>query len=161
MSDHVSDEQLSLLIDSELSLAAREAVIEHVRHCPTCAERHDRLVELVASLRVQQPLAWSTAHTHATLARLQSRAGRYRRRRPRFANRRHDWSLPLASVLALVGMLALTLAPLGVAATITHAPAAAFAALLPDGALVSGRLLAGLAAAVVLGLLAFPLSRSR
>src|SRR5207245_2221067 len=48
MSDHVSSEQLSALIDGELSLTAREAVLGHLRECPTCAASHERLVEVAA-----------------------------------------------------------------------------------------------------------------
>lgn len=158
MNDHVSDEQLSLLLDGGLSLAAREAVLAHVRSCPACAERHDRLVELTATIRLAGRLDWTEQHTQATLARLHSspQRGRLIASRPRG----RDWSLPVAATFALAGIGALLLAPLGLGKAVLAAPASAsglFALALP----VSGHVLALLAAAVALGLLAYPLSRSR
>lgn len=52
MSDHITDEQLWLPIDGELLLTSRAAVTSHLSTCPSCAERHDALVDLAASLRL-------------------------------------------------------------------------------------------------------------
>jgi anti-sigma factor RsiW len=157
MSDHVSSEQLSLLVDGRLSLAAREAVIAHIRRCPSCAARHDGLIELTASLRLQGPLDWTQAHSETTLHRLRASdrppSVELAARRPR---RRRDLSLPLACLLALAGGFALV----GVGPRLSI-PAAGVLALLPGGPLLSGRLLVALAATVLVGLLALPLSRSR
>lgn len=158
MSGHVSDEQLSLLVDSRLSLAAREAVIGHVRSCPACAERHDRLIETTATLRTAASLTWSEVHTDATLVRMRARPG------PRLRIGRRlpvgDWSLPLAAAVAVAGVVALFLAPLGLGSTIVAAPRSA-GSVLSLAFPISGRVLAFLAGAVALGCLAYPLSRSR
>ena len=55
MSAHVSDEQLALLADGELSLVARAAVLDHIGTCPSCAERHDALIDLVAREMARKP----------------------------------------------------------------------------------------------------------
>ena len=59
MDSHVSAEQLSLFLDGELSLTAREAVRGHLESCPACAERHDSLVATVSALRLQPAQLWS------------------------------------------------------------------------------------------------------
>ena len=159
MTDHVSDEQLSLLLDGELSLASREAVMSHLRSCATCAARHDRLVELTASLRLHQPLRWSATSSERTLERLRSR-GTSRPIRGRIRGGGRSWSLPFVSLVAVATVVALMLVSPGVSATVTHGPVAVFAALLPAQALLTGRFVEELAAAVVVGLLALPLSRS-
>lgn len=158
MNEHVGDEQLSLLLDSGLSLAAREAVLTHVRSCPACAERHDRLVELTATIRLAGRLDWTGQHTEATLARVRSSTSR----RPRIPERLRDrdWSLPAAATLALAGVSALLLAPFGVGNAVLAAPASA-GGFLSLALPVSGHVVLVLAAAVALGCLAFPLSRSR
>ena len=158
MNEHVSDEQLSLLLDSGLSLAAREAVVTHIRSCPGCAERHDRMVELTATIRLASRLDWTEQHTQATLARLHT--SQHRRGEITSRLRGRDWSLPVAATLALAGVAALLLAPFGLGNAVLAAPASAsgfFALALP----VSDHVLALLAAAVALGCLAYPLSRSR
>ena len=158
MNEHVSDEQLSLLLDSGLSLAAREAVLTHVRSCPACAERHDRLVELTATMRLAGGLDWTQQHTEATLARVRSSTSR----RPQITARlqARDWSLPVAATLALAGISALFLGPFGVGNALLTAPASA-SGFLSLALPVSGHVVLLLAAAVALGCLAFPLSRSR
>lgn len=156
MTEHVNDEQLSLLVDARLSLAAREAVVAHVRSCPSCAERHDRVIDATAALRLAGAVRWSPPHTAAAVARLQPQ-----RRRDRWRRRigARDWALPLASAIGLAGCIALVAAPLGVAAAIVAAPANA-GALLSLALPVPGPAVAALVAAA-LGLLAYPLSRSR
>ena len=151
MSDHVSAEQLSLLIDGELSIASREAVVTHIRSCLRCAAEHDRLVELTATLRLHRPLEWSPAKTAATVQRLSEAARSSRRWRV------HDWSLPLAAVWAAAGVFALIELSLGA----TRSAVGGASVLVAGGSLLSGRLLIALVVAVAVGLLAFPLSRSR
>ncbi len=151
MTDHVSDEQLSLLIDGELSLAARGAVLAHLSSCPPCAERHDALVNVTATLRLQPPLGWTPAATARTLECLGARQQR-------------DWALPISVVLAvLVSAVAMAKLPVGAWLELARSTLEALAALGPRG-LVPGSLstLAVLLAAAVLGpLLAYPLARSR
>jgi anti-sigma factor RsiW len=76
VSDHLDDVQLSRLIDGDLSLASREAAIAHVRCCSACAARHDRLVAVAASLRLQPPVAWTAGQTEALLRELPRRQRR-------------------------------------------------------------------------------------
>ena len=73
MSDHLDDVQLSRLLDGDLSLTSREAVIDHLRTCPGCAARHDRLVAVTAALRMEPAMTWTGSDTEATLNRLPRR----------------------------------------------------------------------------------------
>jgi anti-sigma factor RsiW len=156
MSEHVGDEQLSLLIDGELSLTAREAVRLHLRSCPGCAERHDAMVELTALLRLEPTVVWSPAQTEAVVSRLRARPAW-----PRLlVAAGWDWALVLAGVVAAVGLLALVWLP-GDISGLAAGSIRAFLSLLPSGGFGSGRLLLALAAIVLLGVAAVPLSRSR
>lgn len=93
MDEHLSDEQLSCLIDGELSLTAREAAVAHLRGCPRCARRHDEVVETVSSLRLEPALAWREADTAQAIARI--------------GRRRRELALPLAlAAAALAAVLA-------------------------------------------------------
>lgn len=76
MTDHLEDVQLSRLLDGDLSLTSREAALDHLRTCPPCAARHDRLVAVTAALRMEPATTWTASDTAATLQRLP------RRRRP-------------------------------------------------------------------------------
>ena len=76
MSDHLDDVQLSRLLDGDLSLTSREAVIDHLRTCPGCAARHDRLVAVTAALRMEPAMTWTGSDTEATLNRLPRRRRR-------------------------------------------------------------------------------------
>ena len=89
---HVSDEQLSLLADGELSLVARQAVLDHLVECPQCAERHDKLIELVAALRLEPRIGWPAGATSAVLERQHEAASK------------RDRALPVAIVLAVAGL---------------------------------------------------------
>jgi anti-sigma factor RsiW len=149
--EHVSEEQLSLLIDGELSLTAREAVIHHLATCPGCAERHDLLVEATAALRLQPELAWTKAATARAIARLHSP--------PSPRDRALTLSLLLAGAGAIVSMLAvLLLTGSGVVASVFGA----LASLVAGGlAITSPHTLIVLGALVCIGLLAYPLAHSR
>jgi len=92
---HLSDEQLSLLIDGESSLGAREAAVRHLRDCVGCTERHEWLVDVVAELRLAPAVRWDPQATTAILAQL----GGQRRAR--------EWSTAISVVVALVGAVLL------------------------------------------------------
>lgn len=77
MSTHLDDGQFSRLLDGDLSLTSREAAIAHLRSCPACAARHDRVVAVTAALRMQPPATWTASMTEATVR------GLPRRRHPR------------------------------------------------------------------------------
>lgn len=93
---HLSDEQLSMLVDGELSSTSRQAAGEHLRGCVNCAGRLDELVEVTAALRLAPDVRWGPEATSQVLARLERPAVR-------------DSSTPLAVGLALLGVLLLSL----------------------------------------------------
>ena len=149
MSDHVSDEQLSLLLDGELSLTAREAVSRHLADCPTCAARHDQLVEVTAKLRLHPALTWTDATTETTVSHLAQQPRRSTRPRMRRA------ALVAVAVAVPVALLVLAIG------TAAHA-FGRFAALAGGGVVfVSPRTLLILAGLALLGLLAYPLAHTR
>ena len=151
MTEHVSDEQLSLLLDGELSLTAREAVRRHLAGCAGCAARHDQLVEVAATLRLQPSLAWTQVSTGRVLERLQQPAHTSRRSRSRAA-------ALIGGAVTGIGVLAV--AWIG-AASVAHA-GGRFASLAGGGLLfVSPRTLIILAALALVGLLAYPLAQQR
>jgi anti-sigma factor RsiW len=76
VSDHLDDVQLSRLLDGDLSLTSREAVIDHLRTCPGCAARHDLMVAVTAALRMEPAMTWTGSDTDATLNRLPRRRRR-------------------------------------------------------------------------------------
>lgn len=78
MSDHLDGAQLSRLIDGDLSLASRDAVRAHLHECPHCAQRHDELVAVAASLRQLPAVEWSAARTQLVTTRLVERPRRNR-----------------------------------------------------------------------------------
>jgi anti-sigma factor RsiW len=78
MSAHLDDVKLSRLIDGDLSLASREAAIDHLRRCPACAERHDRIVAVSAALRLEPAAAWTPRDTELVVRRLPEHRGRGR-----------------------------------------------------------------------------------
>lgn len=150
MSEHPSDEQLSLLIDGELSLTARAAVNHHLSACPACAERHDTLVELVAGLRLQPPLRWTPTLSKHTQARLQPRP------------HERDRALPIALALAIAAAAAAALwLPLAIGPGFARALFDVADSLLPGVLPGHTAMLALLAAIAALGGLAYPLARSR
>lgn len=70
MSDHLDRRQLSRLIDGDLSLVSRDAARAHLAFCPTCAQLHDELVGVVASLRQLPRAEWTPHHTERLTAGL-------------------------------------------------------------------------------------------
>lgn len=150
MTEHLTEEQLSSLIDGELSLAARETASAHLRGCPRCAGRHDALVEAVSALRLEQPLPWQERDTRRVLARITR-------------TQRRELALPLAlASAALAGLLgALELEAVRAAVAIAASTLGAAGAFLPSalGGGPSGTLAAVLAVAVLAPLLSLRLAR--
>jgi anti-sigma factor RsiW len=153
VSDHLTDEVLSRLIDGDLSLTGREAALSHLRNCSTCAQRHEALVSVAAVLRQEQPSAWRPADTARVSERI---SGEARVLQPRVA--------------ALLGGTAALVACLAFVVIFVSVPLAAFSiagrvagrvvpAMIP--ATVSSLLLAMLTVAVVAPLVAYPLARWR
>lgn len=143
---HASHLQLSALIDNELSLTEREAVIRHLEGCPACAARHAGVVEVAATLRTLSPplLAFDVALL----------APRRRRDAPLLA---------AASVFAATGIaLVVAVTPLvAFVAAISRMLSPLVALITPGSA--GATPIAGLAVLLAIGswLVAYPLARWR
>lgn len=158
MSDHISVEQLSALIDGDLSLTAREAVIGHLRTCPTCAATHERLVEVVAVMTAVPGERWSPEMTRTILHGLEAA----RLPPPHHTTGGRDWSLPIAIGLAVGGALALlVLTPFLFATTLDSLRLNILAALAAGAGLPVTGFLVTLLLLPALGLFAVPLIRHR
>ena len=151
MSDHLDDVQLSRLIDGNLSLTAREAAVRHLRCCPGCAGRHDSLVAVAASLRMQPPVEWTPADTAAVLGHL--------------PDRRHNrFKVALAGIgsLLMCGVVLFEAAPLLLTClALAGVMLEAAAAVLPAGGSGTQLLMVVTAIAVLAPLAAYPLARWR
>ena len=103
MTLHLSNAQISGLIDGDLSHVSREAVRLHLGHCLECAQRHDELVGVVTAFRLQPAVRWRPELTSMTVARLpeQTVASRFHRR-PSVCWTR-SLALPLATTVVAVG----------------------------------------------------------
>ena len=157
MSTHPSIEQLSALIDGELSLNAREAVTAHLRECPACAAQQEELVEVAAALATVQAEHWSTTMTAEAL-----RVAAVKPRERLEPVRSKDWSLAIAAALALVGGAAITLvAPFPAASLLHGLRLNIFTALAEGAGLPFTAFLAVLFLLPALGLLAVPILRER
>jgi anti-sigma factor RsiW len=151
MSDHLDDVQLSRLLDGDLSLTSREAAIDHLRTCPACAGRHDRLVAVTAALRMEPAVTWTASDTEAAMRRIPRR-----RRQARVA-------VAATVSTAMCALVVIETAPL------IAAPLALMVALLGTGrALVSTAVGPGVelvlvvaAVAMLAPLAAYPLARWR
>jgi anti-sigma factor RsiW len=156
---HASSEQLSRLIDGDLGLTERAAVLDHIAHCTACAAAQARVVEVSAALRGVAAVRWSEAQTAALVERLPSGATGA----PRSAGGRLSVRLAalLVASLALAGAVAFVVrVPVGplVAGSLWQA----FAWLPPIGgtsALGAGTAL--VAISLLAPLLAYPLARWR
>jgi anti-sigma factor RsiW len=154
MSDHLTDEQLSRLIDGDLPPIARTAAMTHLHGCTACALRHDTLVEAVAGLRTAEPFVWTPRSEDGALERIRARPAR----------RRVDVGSLSFVAMVIVSLIAIALVVppllrtgLGVA-RVALAPVAWLA---PGGA-GPGRALFALVAVAFIGpLLAYPLMRWR
>lgn len=158
MSAHPSIEQLSALIDGELSLVAREAVSAHLRECPACAAQHEELVEVAAALTIVPAEHWSVVMTAEVL----HRGGVDPKERVSEQVGSRDWSLLVAATLALIGVASVALAaPFPLASMLDGLRLNVFAALAEGAGLPFGGFLAALILLPALGLLAVPLLRQR
>jgi anti-sigma factor RsiW len=152
VSSHVTDEQLSRLADGELSLVSRHAVLAHLETCPACAARHDGVIDVVAALRLQPPLAWTPEHTGVVVERGRATA------------RSRDRALPLAVGLALLALVlgALSWPLVEAGARVGFRFASTMAALVSHQVGVSVAVLGGLTAlALVAAAVTLPLARWR
>lgn len=157
MSAHPSIEQLSALIDGELSLVAREAVSAHLRECPACAAQQEELVEVAAALAAVPAEHWSAAMTAEVL-----RVAAAEPRERVVPVRDRDWSLAIATALALGGVAAVALvAPSPASSLLDGLRLNVFAALAEGVGLPFSGFLAVLVLLPAFGLLAVPLLRER
>jgi anti-sigma factor RsiW len=156
VSGHASPQQLSRLIDGDLPLAERAAVLDHVATCPACAAAHARVVEAAAALRELTPTPWRAGRGAEIAARAAAApAPGHRRRRPAAAA--VAVTVAIAIVVALTALAALPVALVG-----AHVLAACVGAVAPLGGGSFGRmLLTMLATAVVAPALLYPLARWR
>ena len=152
MSDHPSAEQLSRLIDADLPLTERAAVLDHLATCPTCAGSHARLVEAAAALRELPAVAWrpevaAAISAHATAAP---------------AWRRRSVSPPAALIALAIALVLAVVAALPLALLSARVAAASLAVMAPLASGSPGRLLATVVAtALVAPVLVYPLARWR
>lgn len=152
MSDHLDRTQLSRLIDGDLSLVSRDAARAHLASCPQCAQRHDELVGVVASLRQLPRAEWTPRRTERVMS------GMIQPRRSR---------LPLAA--AGVAVLVVCVAVMFTALPVIHAAfALGHVAQVLVGSMaaeplvgVIPQLVVLLAVAVLAPLAAYPLARWR
>lgn len=149
---HLSNEQLSRLIDGELSLGARDTAQRHLRDCAHCQEQLDAFVDIAAELRLTPAVTWDAGATARLLTQLDHR-------RPR------EWSTPIAVAIAVLGalLLALELPAISSLTGMLTSITSVLTAFLPTGVgLPSAPALAILLVVAILGpLLAMPLSRRR
>lgn len=155
MSGHLTDEQLSLLVDGELSLVHRGAITAHIASCPECAARHDHLVDVIASLRLQPKLQWTSADTARTMAALPVPV----------PARSREWPMLAAAAAgtAVAGVLALKLTLVQALEALVRSLLQVVDAFAPAAISVSSAstLLILLAVAVLGPLLAYPLIKDR
>ena len=154
MTSHVDDGQLSRLIDGELSLTERGAVLDHLSRCPGCARRQAELVEVTATLRAQQPVEWTSALTSRVFEQIQ----------PPPASAPSRSTIPVAVALAgLVVALVFAVAPIAhVGLFLTGGVFDAVSALPPVGGASAGGVVAALVAVALLApAVLYPLARWR
>jgi hypothetical protein len=151
VSSHLEDVQLSRLIDGDLSLTSREAVMGHLRSCHSCAERHDRLVAVAAALRLEPPLTWTSSDTESVLGRLPQRRHKVRAAVAAVASA----AMCAVVIFEVAPVIAATVALVGVVVDLRGA-------LAPPGAAPGLQLVLVVAAVAVLApLAAYPLARWR
>jgi anti-sigma factor RsiW len=152
VSDHVDSGQLSRLIDGDLSLTSREAVMAHLRDCARCAQRHDELIAVAASLRLLPPVEWSTMDTDRVVGGLEK--GRRR------------WRIPVSLAACVAVCLAAVMAATsltGLGLALGHVIVAVVVAVSPAPTLASSPQLVWviMAVAILAPLAAYPLARWR
>lgn len=152
LSDHLDRTHLSRLIDGDLSLVSRDAARAHLASCPQCAQRHDELVGVVASLR-QLPRAEWTPHQTERLTTAMSQ-----RRRSR---------LPLAGagaavLIVFVAVLVAALPLIGAAFALGHVAQTLVSSVAAEPLVaIVPQLVVLVAVAVLAPLAAYPLARWR
>lgn len=151
MSGHLDDVQLSRMIDGDLSLTSREAVMAHLRSCHSCAERLERLIAVTAVLRLEPPLTWTDSDTESVMGRLPQRRHRARAAVAAIASA----AMCAVVVFEVAPVIAATVALVGVLVGLRSslAPPVATPGLQP--------LLVVAAVAVIAPLAAYPLARWR
>jgi anti-sigma factor RsiW len=155
---HVTAPQLSRLIDGDLALAERAAVLDHIGHCPACAAEQARLVDVSAALQGVPGTCWTSEQTAAVLARLPSDAPP----RPGSASRRRGELVGMLLAAATLALVAVFVVAVPVGPVVASALWPAFAWLPPIGATSAFGAGAALVAISVLApLLAYPLARWR
>ena len=151
MSEHLTDELLSRLIDGDLSLAVREAALGHLRECARCSARQEALVAVAATLRQVPPVEVSAATIRAIRASLEEPAKP--RRWPTAAMAVAAIGTCVAALLTMIGL------PLAAAAIVAALLDRVVAVQLPSSA---GHLLGvAFVIAVAAPLAAYPLARWR
>ena len=150
--EHVDGGQLSRLIDGDLSLTSREAVTTHLRACPRCAQRHDELIVVAASLRLVPPVEWTPVKTDTVIRALAQPA--------------RSWRLPITLVACLaICLVAVDAASSVIAAGLAlgHVVVAFMGAVSPAPTLASDPQLLWVitAVAILAPLAAYPLARWR
>jgi anti-sigma factor RsiW len=152
VSDHLSDLVLSRLIDGDLSLATREAAARHLRECVRCAQRHEALVDVAASLRLEAPASWPVGAADEVMQTIP--------RRPRS----FEAAGAAALSAAVVAVALVELAPLIAGALLVVGLAARLGSLLMPLGVVGGGpgvLAVMLIVAVCAPLAAYPIARWR
>jgi anti-sigma factor RsiW len=154
MNEHLDGEQLSRLLDGDLSLAERGAALDHLAHCPACAHRQSELVEVAALLRSEPSVEWTSALSEGVLARTSSTASPVRRaRRPLAAGL-------IACMAATTAFSLVIVAPIGL--LITARVLDGLAGLPPLGVASPSHVLVGLVVvALAAPLFLYPLARWR
>jgi anti-sigma factor RsiW len=155
VSHHPTAEQLSRLIDADLPLTERAAVLDHLATCPLCAASHARLVEAAAALRELPAVAWRPELAAGIAVRAaEPRRAPTRRRRTPFG---------VAAIAAVaVALVLAVIAALPVALLGARVVAACVGAVAPLGAGSPGRLLLTLVGTVLVApVLIYPLARWR
>ena len=164
MTLHLSDKQISLLIDGDLSHVAQEAARLHLRHCLGCAQRHDEFVGVVTAFRLQPAVRWRPELAPTSVDHLPEQTASSP---PRClgAQRNRSLALPLATTLvAIAAFLAALLIPVvrsGVG--IAHSSFETISDVLPSPIALSpsGSLIGLLVLAIVCPWLSLRLARKR
>jgi anti-sigma factor RsiW len=162
MSDsHATAEQLSRLIDGDLPLTERAAVLHHLAGCPSCAGEQARLVDVSAALRSAPAAHWTDLQTDALVTRLRTETtAPFCRRGPAPARSRP--LAPIATAAVTLTFLVAFVIAIPVGPLVAGGIWESFAWLPPIGATSApGAGLVLLAVTLLAPLVAYPLARWR